>query len=118
MGLGVVMGVGFDLAQMLAMLDADRTRVEHRTAWGETYVYQCKAGPDGSPPERQGELAHAALEASLVVLGDELLDDLSDGEEAGRAELATGLTMMRKGESWMRWVTTHLEKEYGCVPML
>lgn len=40
MGLGVVLGIGFDLAQMLAMLDADRTRVEFTTAWGETYAYQ------------------------------------------------------------------------------
>lgn len=118
MGLGVVLGIGFDLAQMLAMLDADRTRVEFTTAWGETYAYRCLPGPDGTFPEKQAEQAHAVLEASLIRLGEEGLGDIPEGEDAGRSELATGLTMMRKGDSWRRWVTAHLEREYGCLPML
>lgn len=118
MGLSFVLGIGFDLAQMLAMLDADRTRVEFTTTWGETYVYRCKPGPDGSPPEKQAEQAHAVLEASLIRLGEQVLDDISERKDTGRPNLSTVLTMMRKGDSWMGWVTPHLDREYGCVPML
>jgi hypothetical protein len=115
MGFGLVLGIGFDLAQLAAMFDADRTRVDFPTVWGETYSYYCKPGPDGTPPERQAEQAHAALEASLLRFGEVLLEDIDKGDETGQSDLAVGLTIVRKGDSWNRSITRHLEETYGCM---
>jgi hypothetical protein len=114
-GFGAMIGLAFDLAQILAMMDPERTRVEVPAVSGETYIHYCKPGPEGETPRQQAEAAQVVLEENLMKFAEVLLEGMVADVDAGRSDLAMGLSVMRKSDSWVGAINKHLDDAYGCT---
>ena len=107
--------LAFDMTTVLALMYPGRERVEITASDGDSYVYACKPGPAGEPPQEQAAKAMAAFKATVESFAEAFVGEMMQDMGEGAPTLGTALALNRKTDRWAAAITTHLEREYGCA---
>jgi hypothetical protein len=107
--------IAFDMTSVLALMYPGRERVEVTATDGQVYVYACKPGPGGEPPQEQAKKAQEVFEVNTAKFVQVMLDDMTQDIESDQPSLQGGIDLSLKTNSWANAIVTHLDREYGCA---
>jgi hypothetical protein len=107
--------VSFDATRLIGLLHPDREWIVVTGSNDEPMTYLCKAGPAGETPQEQAERAQLAFETNLQKFAEGWTADLMSKSGEGELEVSQTLGLALKMDSWAKAITTHLEKEFGCM---
>ncbi|MCU0905698.1 MAG: hypothetical protein MUE83_17795 [Tabrizicola sp.] len=107
--------VSFDASRVIGLFHPDREWIVLTASNGTEVTYLCKAGAAGETPQEQAEKAQLAFETNLTKFAEGWTAEMMSKSGEGDLELSQTLGLALKMDSWAKAITTHLEKEYGCM---